>query len=363
MKNQAKTLKRLRKKIDSIDSSIVTLLNRRADISKKIGLFKQSKSLQVYAPDRESEIYAKVARENRGPLPDASLRSVYKEIMSGTLALEGPMSVAYLGPPATFTHQAALTKFGSSINYIDCSTITEVFREVENGRAAYGVVPIENSIEGAVNHTLDMFVDSDLKVCSEIYLEINHNLLGKGRLKDVKTIYSNPQVFGQCRSWIEKNIPRAELVEVTSTTRAAETAAGKRGAAAIASLLAAKVYNLNVLARSIEDSAHNVTRFLVISADTNPRPTPRDRTSIVFSVKDRVGALHDILVPFKKNRVNLTKIESRPSKIRPWQYYFFVDMEGHIEDPRVEKAMEALKKGCTYLKILGSYPRTTETQN
>lgn len=356
MKDQAKILSRLRKKIDSIDSSIVKLLNRRADISKKIGSFKRSKNLEIYAPDRESEIYRKVARENSGPLPDDSLRSIYKEIMSGTLALEGPMNVAYLGPPATFTHQASLTKFGSSINYIDCSTITEVFREVENGRAAYGVVPIENSIEGAVNHTLDMFVDSDLKVCSEIYLEINHNLLGKGRLKDVKGIYSNPQVFGQCRSWIEKNLPRAELVEVTSTTKAAEIAAKKRDRAAIASLLAAKVYNLNVLARSIEDSAHNVTRFLVISGNANPRPTHKDRTSIVFSVKDRIGALHDILVPFKKNRVNLTKIESRPSKVRPWQYYFFVDMEGHIADSRVKRAMDGLRKGCTYLKILGSYP-------
>jgi len=332
------------------------LLNRRANISQRIGSIKREKSIDIYAPDRESQVYQGAINANRGPLSDKSVKAIYREIMSGTLALEGPLRVAYLGPPATFTHQASLHKFGTSVNYVDCSTITEVFREVENGRATYGVVPIENSIEGAVNHTLDMFIGYDLKICSEIYLEISHNLLGKGSLKNVKGIYSNPHVFGQCRSWIEKNLPRAELVEVTSTTKAAEIASSRRNIAAISSILAADEYNLKVLARSIEDSAHNVTRFLVISRALNPKPTRRDKTSIVFSVKDKVGILHDTLVPFKRNNVNLTMIESRPSKTRAWDYYFFVDIEGHINNEKVKRAISSLKKSCTYLKILGSYP-------
>ena len=356
MKRQRRMLKSLRRKIDGIDSSVVKLLNKRAAISKEIGSIKQERSIDIYAPDRESQVYESVVRENRGPLSDNTIKAIYREIMSGTLALEGPIRVAYMGPPATFTHQASMLKFGTSVDYVDCSTITEVFREVENGRAAYGVVPIENSIEGAVNHTLDMFADSELKICSEIYLEIDHHLLSRGNIKKIKTIYSNPQVFGQCRGWIEKNLPRAELVDVTSTTKAAEVASRKKDAAAIGSALAAEVYKLKILARSIEDSAHNVTRFLVISKNLNPKPTRRDKTSIIFSVRDRVGALHDILVPFKKNKVNLTKIESRPSKIKAWQYYFFVDMEGHLKIKKVEKAISGLKKGCIYLKVLGSYP-------
>ena len=228
---------------------------------------------------------------------------------------------------------------------------------MEKGRADYGVVPIENSIEGMVNHTLDMFIDSELKICSEILLDISHNLLSKGRrLSVIKRIYSNPQVFGQCRAWIEKNLARAELVEVSSTTKAAELVSRHRNAAAIGSLLAAKRYNLLVLAKSIEDSKHNVTRFLVIGRTIKVRPTGNDKTSILFSIKDKVGALHDILTPFKRYSINLTKIESRPSKLRAWEYYFFVDMEGHFMDEKVKKALAVLKKNCAYFKVLGSYP-------
>lgn len=351
-----KPLKKLRNKIDSIDSSVIRLLNKRAIISQSIGSVKRAGDLDIYAPDRESQVYDKVVGENKGPLGDETLRAIYREIMSGTLALEGPLKVAYLGPEATFTHQASLRKFGSSVEYVNCNTITDVFREVDNGRATYGVVPIENSIEGAVNHTLDMFVNFDLKICSEIYLEISHNLLGSCPIKKIKSVYSNPQVFGQCRNWIEKNLPLVELVDVTSTTRAAEIVSGKKNTAAICSLLAADVYRLKVLAKTIEDSAHNVTRFLVISRKLYPKPTRNDKTSIVFSIKDRVGALHDMLVPFKKSSVNLTKIESRPSKQRAWDYYFFMDMEGHMENEKVSKAISGLRKVCTYLKILGSYP-------
>ena len=347
----------LRKKIDSIDAKVINLLNLRASISKKIGGLKRKKGADIYAPDRESQVYRDVAQRNKGPLSDDSLKAVYREIMSGTLSLEGPIKIAYLGPPATFTHIASLKKFGSSVLYMDCSTISEVFKEVEKGRAHYGVVPIENSIEGMVSHTLDMFIDSDTKICSEILLDISHNLLTKARkIAGIKKIYSNPQVFGQCRGWIEKNLPHAELVEVTSTAKAAEIASGNKVTAAIASTLAAGVYKLKVLANSIEDSAHNVTRFLVISRTLSARPTRKDKTSIAFSVKDRVGALHDILVAFKRNNVNLTKIESRPSKVRAWDYYFFVDMEGHNKDEKVKKALSGLKRSCNYIKILGSYP-------
>jgi len=357
MKKVSKKLKSLRRKIDSIDSTLVGFLNERAELSQDIGQIKRIKNIDIYAPDRESQVYDKVAQISKGPLKTDTIRAIYREIMSGTLALEGPLKVAYLGPPATFTHQAGLHKFGASVEYVNCSTITEVFCEVDNGRATYGVVPIENSIEGAVNHTLDMFIDYDLKICSEIYLEINHNLLTRARsLKDIKTIYSKSQVFGQCRGWIEKNLPLVELVEVASTTKAAEIASKKKSAAAIASILAVDEYGLKVLAKSIEDRAHNVTRFLVISRSLYPKPTKRDKTSIVFSIKDRVGALHDMLVPFKRNKVNLTKIESRPSKVRAWDYYFFVDLEGHISTDKVKKAIAGLKKASTFIKILGSYP-------
>ncbi|MDD5747378.1 MAG: prephenate dehydratase, partial [Candidatus Omnitrophica bacterium] len=221
----------------------------------------------------------------------------------------------------------------------------------------YGVVPVENSIEGAVNHTLDMLVDSDLKICSEILLDISHNLLAKCPLEKIKRIYSNPMVFGQCRSWLEGHVPNRELIEVSSTTRASEIAASEEGAAAIASSVAAEMYKLNIVAASIEDSPHNMTRFLVIGRKEAGK-TGRDKTSIVFSVKDRVGALHDMLLSFKSAKINLTKIESRPSKRKAWDYYFFVDMQGHVSEPRLEKALAKLEKKCHFLKILGSYPQS-----
>ncbi|OGX29270.1 MAG: chorismate mutase [Omnitrophica WOR_2 bacterium RIFCSPHIGHO2_01_FULL_49_10] len=348
-------LEKLRKGIDRIDSKIVKSLNQRARLSQKIGRLKAKASKSVYSPDRERIVYEKVSSQNGGPLSNETLQAIYREIMSGSLALEKPLKIAYMGPPASFSNIAALKKFGSSVRYLPVNTITEVFAEVEHGRADYGVVPIENSIEGAINYTLDMFMESDLKICSEISLEISHNLLAKCRMDQIKRIYSNPNVIGQCRMWLEANLPRVELIEVTSTTKAAEMAVKERGAAAIGSGLAAECYGLNILARSIEDSPHNMTRFLVIGKTEN-KPTGKDKTSIMFSVKDRVGALHDMLVPFKKNRINLTKIESRPSKKKVWEYRFFVDMIGHHEDVRIKKAIKELEGICTNLKILGSYP-------
>lgn len=351
------SLAKLRRKVDKLDERILELLNDRAKLSLAIGKAKSKASASVYSPDREREVYKHVTLHNKGPLSNTSLKAIYREVMSGSLSLEKPLEITYLGPPFTFTHRAALKKFGSSVEYVACNSITDIFVEVERNRADYGVVPIENSIEGAVNHTLDMLADSTLKVCSEIYLEISHNLLSNSTdLKKIKRIYSIAQVFGQCRLWLESNIPGVELKEVSSTARGAEIASKEKGAAAIGSIMAAREYGLKVLAKSIEDISHNTTRFLVVGR-TIPKATGDDKTSLMISLKDKVGALHDMLVPFKKDGINLTKIESRPSKKRPWEYYFFVDLEGHYEDQKVKHALADLKKECLYLKILGSYPK------
>lgn len=355
-------LSSLRKQIDSIDKNIVQALNKRAGLSLRIGSIKKKNKLGVYSPDRESDVYKKVTSKNEGPVSNEAIQAIYREIMSATLNLEGPMRVAYLGPVATFTHLASIKKFGSSVRYVPVNSITEVFAEVQKGRAEYGVVPIENSIEGAINHTLDMFIDSDLKICSEISLEITHNLLGTGSplgeaegKGKIKRVYSKPEVFGQCRIWLEANLPNVELVEVSSTAKAAEIVKKNKASACIASSVAAKYYDLKVLAKSIEDYSHNVTRFLVIGR-TEPNPTKNDKTSILFSLKDRIGALHDILIPFKKNKINMTKIESRPSKKKAWDYYFYVDFLGHYRDTNVRRALDELEKNAKFIKILGSYP-------
>lgn len=348
---------KLRKKVDRIDEEILRLLNDRAKMSLAIGRAKTKKGASVYVPDREKNIYKRLLSNNKGPLAGESLKAIYREIMSSSLSLEKPLKITYLGPPFTFTHLAALKKFGSSVEYVACNSITDIFVEVERDRADYGVVPIENSIEGAVNHTLDMLIDSPLKICSEIYLEVSHNLLSKtSDIKRIKKVYSNPQVFGQCRLWLEGNMPGVELREVSSTTKAAKIASREKNAAGIGSLMAARKYGLKVLAESIEDVPHNVTRFLVVGK-TLAKPTKDDKTSIMFAVKDKVGALHDTLAPLKRNRINLTKIESRPSKRRHWEYYFFVDLEGHCDDGKVKKSLSDLKKECLHLKIIGSYPK------
>ncbi len=348
-------LAELRKKINETDKKIISLLNDRAAVAKYIGKIKKEAGVSIYTPEREVEIYENIIKENKGPLPNKALFAIYREVMSGSLGLEKKLKIAYLGPEATFTHQAGIKKFGSNVEFYACPTITDVFRDVEAGRSDYGVVPVENSTEGMISHTLDMFVNSDLKICSEIMLEISHNLLGRGSIKSVKKIYSKQEVFGQCRLWLEINMRGIALMEMSSTSKAAEIASQEKNSAAIASMLAAKKYRLNTLAKDIEDNPNNVTRFLVIGGSI-PRPTKQDKTSIMFSVKDKVGALHDILVPFKKYRINLTKIESRPSKRKSWEYYFFVDMAGHSENQNVKKSLAELEKHCSFLKILGSYP-------
>jgi len=348
-------LKTLRGKVDGLDKKIISLLNARAGMAGVIAKTKIKEGKSIYSPERESEVLKRIVELNRGPLDSEALQSIYREIMSSSLSLGKPLVIAYLGPQASFSNLAALKRFGTQLEYVPCESITDVFLEVEKGNADYGVVPIENSIEGAVTYTLDMFVDSDLKICSQIILDIAHNLLANCAKDKIKRVYSNPNVLGQCRIWLQENLPCAERIEVSSTTRAAIIAAKEKNSACIASLLAAKIYKLNVLARNIEDSPHNATRFMVIGR-ANVAATKHDRTSILFSIKDKVGALHDMLVPFKKYRINLTKIESRPSKKKAWDYYFYLDLEGHRDDPKVKKALAELEAKCKFMKILGSYP-------
>jgi len=350
-----KSLNSLRNKIDEADRKIVALLNARARVILEIGASKRRAGGSTYCPDRERDVLRKIAALNKGPLDKNALAAVYREIMSGSLALEKHLKIAYLGPEATFTHQASIKRFGSQVEYVPCEGIADVFLHVERGDCDYGVVPIENSIEGAVNHTLDMFMDSDLRICSQVILDISHSLLARCAKKDIRRVYSKFEVFGQCRRWLQENLPQAELIESSSTAKAAQIASREKGAASIGSPLAAKIYGLTAVAKAIEDSPHNITRFFVIGKAEVPA-TGADRTSLMFSIKDRVGALHEMLVPFKKYGVNLDKIESRPSKRKAWDYYFFVDLEGHIDDPKVKKALGELENKCKFLKVLGSYP-------
>ncbi len=349
------SLDKLRKKIDSLDRKLIDLLNQRAAATKDIGKIKIRSGKSIYAPEREMQVLNRISSLNKGPLKKSALEAIYREVMSASLALEKPLKIAYLGPLASFTNLAAIKKFGSQVSYLACNSITDVFLEVEKGSADYGVVPIENSIEGAVSHTLDVFVDSDLKICAQVVLEVTHNLLANCPKNKIKVVYSIPVAFGQCRHWLAKNLPNAQLVDVSSTTRGAEMARKEKNSAAIASLLASKVYGLKVLSGGIQDSPHNITRFLVIGKNVAPR-TGKDKTSLFFSTKDRVGALYEMLLPFRKYGVNLTKIESRPSKRKAWEYYFFVDILGHQEDALIKKALKELEGKCSYLKILGSYP-------
>ena len=355
------TLQPLRNEIDKIDNEIVRLLGERAQHVIEIGKLKKATDAQalLHTPAREAEILDRLCKLNTGPFPNEALRAVYREIMSGSLALEGPLKVSYLGPRATFTHLACIRKFGSSAQYIPTTSITDVFNEVERGRAEFGVVPIENSTEGVVNHTLDMFIDSNLQIYGEALLEVSHNLLSKCEsLEAVRKIYSHPHAIAQCRQWLEKNLPDVPYSEVHSTARAAEICTEEPSAAAIASDLAAQIYGLKVLKPRIEDNINNYTRFLVLSLKA-PQRTGKDKTSIMLSVKDKVGALYDLLRPFASHGANLTKIESRPSRRKAWEYIFFIDLEGHVDEDRVKRALDEIKPRCLFLKILGSYPAHT----
>ena len=344
-----------RKAIDELDEQIVRLLNERTKHVLEIGAIKLKAGEEIYAPHRELAVFQRICKVNSGPIPNESLRAIYREVMSSALALEKTMIIAYLGPEATFTHQAAIRRFGSSLDYASQKTIADVFTEVSKNRADYGVVPVENSTEGVVTHTLDMFVDSDLKIVAQIVLPIQQCLLSRWRRDQIKKFYVHPQTHAQCRVWLHRNFPHAEVVETSSNARSAELAAKEKNAAAIAGTLAAETYNLPVLESDIQDSSANATRFLVLGRKCPP-PTGHDRTSLMFSIVDKVGALHNALAPFRRYKLNMTKIESRPSKRKAWEYFFFVDCDGHAEDRKVAKAIEQLQLHCSFIKVLGSYP-------
>jgi chorismate mutase/prephenate dehydratase len=292
---------------------------------------------------------------NPGPMTNEQLRAGYREIMSSALALEKTLTIAYLGPEATFTHQAAIKRFGASLHYAAQKTIADVFTEVSKHRADYGVVPVENTTEGVVTHTLDMFVDSDLKIVSQIVLRIQQCLISNSARGRIRKLYAHPQSLAQCRAWVQNHLPRVEIIETSSNARSAELAAREAGAAAIAGTLAAETYKLNILEQDIQDNAANATRFLVLGRACSP-PTAKDRTSLMISISDKVGALHHALAAFRRYRINLTKIESRPSKRKAWEYFFFIDCDGHVQSPRVTKALALLEQECSFVKVLGSYP-------
>jgi len=358
MKKKTGDLDVLRGKIDDIDAEILKSLNKRAKVVLDVARLKRDTKAKFYVPNREQKIVDRLKELNKGPFPDSALRPLFREIMSASLSLEEPLKVAFFGPEATFTHLAAIRHFGSSVAFEPHPSIRAVFESVETGKAQFGVVPIENSTEGMVNYTLDTFMDYELMIHAEVMLEVSHNLMSKsGDVSKIKKILSHPQPAAQCRGWLESHLPNIPVVEAASTAAAAELASRDGSLAAIASELAAKMYDLHFVERNIEDNRRNFTRFLVIS-DESPPKTGKDKTSIMFSIKDKPGALFDILYPYKKARINLTKIESRPSKRKAWEYIFFVDMEGHFEDRKIKKALEEMKEHCLFLKVLGSYPRS-----
>lgn len=349
------TLEELRAAVDGIDDRILGLLGERADLVQQIGRLKEQTGTSYYAPEREEALLRRLVAANRSRLPESSVRTIYREILSCMRALEQTITVAYLGPPTTFSHQAAAGHFGSAVRLDPEKSIGDVFEAVERGRAHYGVVPIENSQEGAVSATLDRLMETETRICAQIFLPVELNLLGRGPLDSVRKIYSHPQPFGQCRRWLAGQLPSAECVEVSSTARAAELAACEEGAAAIAGSMAGEEFGMPVLAASIQDATSNVTRFFVIGKQP-ARPSGHDKTSVMFAVKDQPGALVRALEPFRKAGISLTRIESRPSKRRPWEYFFFADLAGHAEDPEVALALGELAGVCSVTKILGSYP-------
>jgi len=346
-----------RKAIDRLDAQLIRLLNERTRHILAVGEIKKKAGDEIYAPHRERAVLNRICRLNQGPITNDSLRAIYREIMSSALSLEKSLVIAYLGPEATFTHQAAIRRFGSSLNYSSQKTISDVFTEVSKQRADYGVVPVENSTEGVVTHTLDMFTDSDLKIVAQIVLPVQHCLLSNSPRPQIQKLFTHPQSHGQCRIWVQSNLPRVEIIETSSNARSAEFAAKEKRTAAIAGVLAAEKYKLDVLEYDIQDNASNATRFLVLGRQCTP-PTGHDRTSIMVSVADKVGALYSSLSAFRRYRINMTKIESRPSKRKAWEYFFFIDCDGHMLDHKLQKALRHLGEHCNFVKVLGSYPNT-----
>ncbi len=350
-------LEQFRKEIDSIDSEIVSLLNKRARVAHKVGEHKKNQDMRLYVPEREKELLDRLEEINTGDFPDESLRHIYNEIISTCLNLEKSLNVAYLGPEATFTHSAALDRFGRASKFIPYEAVSQVFDAVEREEVDFGVVPIENSQEGAVRHTLDRFLESNLSISSECYLAIDLCLLTQQENTDrIEVLYSHQQAFSQARQWIDRNLPEVKIEEVSSTARAADLATQQPESGAVASSVAGEIYGLNQVAARIEDQVDNYTRFLVLGRKI-AAPTGDDKTTIAFSLQDRAGALYEMLEPFGRLEINMTKIESRPSKSKTWDYIFFVDFLGHQEEENIQVLLDILKSQSPFFKILGSYPR------
>jgi chorismate mutase/prephenate dehydratase len=353
-------LDELRRRIDAIDSAILERLNERARVVQEVGQLKQARRGPIYQASREREIVERLAALNAGPFPDSALGPVFREIISATRSLEGALEVAYFGPEGTFTHLAAREQFGALAELTSCATIPEVFAAVERGAARLGVVPVENTTEGVVTQTFDALPAFEGTICGEVQLRISHNLLSKsGRLEDVRRVASHPQPLAQCREWLDRTLPGIERVEATSTATAALRAAEDEGVAAIGSGIAGEVYSLQTLAAAIEDRRDNTTRFLVIGKQAPP-PSGDDLSSVVFTLrKDESGVLHRLLEPFASCGVNLTAIQLRPIHGKPWEYLFFLDLEGHCSEPRVAQALEAAARIANSYRVLGSFARAT----
>jgi chorismate mutase/prephenate dehydratase len=350
-------LEQLRKQIDAIDRELLRLFNERARLAQTAGAAKKAAGEDVlFRPEREAQILARRQAENAGPLPNAAIAQLYRELMSACMALEAPLTIAYLGPEGTFSQAAALKAFGSSVKTLACNTIDDVFRTVEARHADYAVVPVENSTEGAVGRTLDLMLVTPLSACGEVQLEVHQNLMTRASsLAGIRRVYSHSQSLAQCNSWLNAQLPQVERIPVASNAEAAKRAAADPEAAAIAGEMAARIYDVPVLARHVEDEPNNRTRFLVIGAQTVP-PSGRDQTSLVMSSPNRPGAVHALLAPFAKHGVSMTRLESRPSRMGRWEYYFFVDLQGHERDPNVAAALAELREIAPFVKLLGSYP-------
>lgn len=354
------TLTEIRQQIDEIDEKIQTLVMKRAELAIQVAEAKRREEEKpvFFRPEREAEVLQRVIQRNaKGRLPNEVLTRLFKEIMSACLALQNPLKIAFLGPIGTYSQAATLKYFGHQIEPLATQTIDEVFRQVETGHAHYGVVPIENSTEGGVNQTLDCFVNTPLKICGEVNLPIHHNLLAKTeQLIHIKTVYSHPQSLAQCRTWLNTHLPQAKRVTVDSNAEAAVRAAQEPNSAAIASLTAAEIYELNVVATHIEDNVNNTTRFAILGHQS-VAPTGKDKTSLLLSSNNTAGALYQLLFPFAENKVSMTRIESRPSQQGIWEYVFFIDFEGHIKDDAVQQVMQTLQTRASLIKQLGSYPQ------
>lgn len=350
-------LQPLRERIDAIDAELLRLISERAECARRVADIKAAAGAEpFYRPEREAQILRRIKEQNPGPLHGEEVARIFREIMSACLALERPVTAAFLGPEGTFTQTATRKHFGHSVQTVPMGTIGDIFSEVEAGACDYGVVPVENSTEGVISHTLDLFMTSSLRIVGEVSLRIHHHLMGRvPDLQAIQTVYSHQQSLAQCRGWLERHLPRAEQVAVASNAEAARLAAEQPGTAAIAGETAAEIYGIQILARRIEDEKDNTTRFLVIG-NQEPRPSGRDKTSLLLACRNEAGGLHALLTPLAEHGISMTRIESRPSRRGIWDYVFFIDICGHRQDPKVASALEHLKRDALLFKVLGSYP-------